>query len=805
MNNKLKRCCFALLFFYNTLSSQNCNYIFSGKIEDFHENSVLTEATIFIKELNIFSIADSKGEFTISNLCKGIYTIEIAHVACENVTAKITINQNVYKTFQLEHHLEELKEIVFKIDRKTSNTSIEQTLKEDVIESFTDKSLGDVLAKVTGVSSLSTGNSIVKPMIHGLHSSRLLIVNNNVRQFDQEWGIEHGPSIDINTASSIDVIKGANTLLYGSDAIAGLVLIKRGNYQAKDSLFGSSSSSLNSNGRGGNISAEVVTTSKKGFYNRMQVNYKKFGDFKAAKYNLSNSGVKNLNASLSFGYKSFEKGFDLYYSYVDNTIGIIRTAHVGNVNDLIRAINKKAPSFVNDFSYEIDNPRQLITHHLAKLQAYKRFQNLGKLTLQYDFQINRRKEFDRRRTVLRDNPAADFRLFTTSFQSNLKIDALKNLVINTGFLLRYQQNNSADANVTRVRIPLIPSYDKYETGFYVVSNYNLSAQTKISAGFRYDLTKIEAEKKYKVFDWEENNYDELFPEFTVGVEEDFEILTFPKFNFNNYSASFGFTSFFNQGYEFSFNYGLASRTPNASELFSNGLHHSAARIETGSLLLHKEIANKFIASFTRNHQVLGFSISPYYNSINNFIQLIPAGDALTTVRGAFIEWKYSQVDARIFGVDLDVNGKLTDKLYYTGSLGVLQGDNLTEDIPLIHMPSTNFSNALFYTNKEFYQLNIGITQQTEFRQSSFPDYNFTTFNPINQEDVLVDISSTTGAFTLFHFNSSASFKFAKKSSLTVAFNIENIFNKPYRNYLNTLRYFADDLGRNFNIKLKYNY
>ena len=805
MNNKLKRCCFALLFFYNTLSSQNCNYTFSGKIEDFHENSVLADATIFIKELNIFSIADSTGEFTISNLCKGIYTIEIAHVACENVTAKIAVNQNVYKTFQLEHHLEELKEIVFKTDRKTSNTSIEQTIKEDVIDSFTDKSLGDVLVKVTGISSLNTGNSIVKPMIHGLHSSRLLIVNNNVRQFDQEWGIEHAPSIDINTANSIHVIKGANTLLYGSDAIAGLVLIRGGNYQAKDSLFGSSSSSLNSNGRGGNISTEVVKTSKSGFYSSVQATYKKSGDFKAANYNLSNSGVKNINAALRFGYKSFQKGFDLYYSYIDHTIGIIRAAHVGNVNDLIRAINKKAPSFVNDFSYEIDNPRQLIIHHLAKLETYKRFKNLGKLVLQYDFQINKRKEFDRRRTALRENPAAYFRLFTTSFQSNLKIDALKNLVLNTGFLLRYQQNNSADAAVTRISIPLIPSYDKYETGFYVVSNYSFSSQTKISAGFRYDLTKIEAEKKYKVFDWEENNYDELFPEFTVGVEEDFEILTFPKFNFNNYSASFGFTSFLNQDYEFSFNYGLASRTPNASELFSNGLHHSAARIETGNLLLHKEIGNKFIASFIRNHPVFSFSISPYYNSINNFIQLIPAGEALTTVRGAFIEWKYNQVDARIFGVDVDINGKITDKFNYSGSLGLLKGDNLTEDVPLIHMPATNFSNMLSYRNKDFHQLTIGLTQQTEFRQNRFPDYNFTTFNPIIQEDVLVDISSPTDAFTLFHFNSSASFKLAKKSSLTVAFNIENIFNKPYRNYLNTLRYFANDLGRNFNIKLKYNY
>jgi len=794
-----------MLMCFNMLHAQKCTFSFKGNITDFHDNSSLAGASVHIVNLNKFTSSNLDGNFEFDNLCSGVITLEIKHLACE--TQKITFNltKDTFKSITLEHHLEELAEILVKADNKTEATSIEQTLSKKEVEAYADKSLGDALKSLSGVSSLNTGNSIVKPMIHGLHSSRLLIINNNVRQFDQEWGAEHAPNIDINAGGRIKVIKGANTLIYGSDAIGGLILIRPDNYTRKDTLFGGTSTALNTNGWGGNINSEIVKTYQSGYYAKAQASYKMFGDFEAADYNLSNSGIKSMNASGRFGYKSFEKGFDAYYSYVNNTIGIIRAAHVGNVNDLIRAINRKEPSFIDDFSYAIDNPKQAISHHLGKIEAYKRFKGLGKLTLQYDFQVNRRKEFDRRRASFEDAPAADFRLFTTSIQPNLKIDAIDNFVLNTGFLLRYQQNDSANESVTRISIPLIPDYDKYEAGIYTTGNYKLNLNTTISAGFRYDFSRIEAEKKYKVFDWEENNYDELFPEFSSGVIDNFEIYTSPKFNFHNISASLGLTSSFGNNFDFLFNYGLASRMPNASELFSNGLHHSAARIETGSLLLNKEIANKFVTSIERKNQNFGFSISPYYNHIKDFIQLIPAGEALTTIRGAFIEWKYNQVDAQIFGVDIDINNKLSDKFMYKGSLSLLRGDNLTEDTALINMPSTNFSNSIVYNNKKLNQLSIGITQYTELKQNRFPDYNFFTFNPILQEDVYVDISSAPSAFTLFHFNSSANFKISSTSSLNVAFNVENLFNISYRNYLNRLRYFADEVGRNFNIKLKFNY
>ena len=791
-----------MLLFCSIVFGQNCQITFTGKIIDFHNSQPLAGATVFIKNLNKYTTSDVNGTFVIKNLCEGELTLEVSHVGCKTKITTITIDKDTTKEIHLEHHLEELNEVVVATNSKTEQTSIQQSLSKTDIENFSDKSLGDALNNISGVSSLNTGNTIVKPMIHGLHSSRLLIVNNNVRLFDQEWGQEHAPNIDINSGGRIDVVKGANTLMYGSDAIGGLILIKPMKYAAKDSLFGSTSMSLNSNGWGGNINSELIKTYKSGFYAKAQASYKTFGDFETPDYNLSNTGIKNFNASTAIGFNAFEKGFEFSYSFIDNTIGILSASHIGNVNDLVEAINNEGPPESSDFTYKIDNPKQSITHHLAKIEVFKRYKDLGKLKLQYDFQLNRRKEFDLRRGDDKDTPVIDLRLITNSLLANLKLDAYERLKLNVGALLRYQKNDAISGTGVS---PIIPDFDKYDAGVYVIGTYNLGNNSEINAGLRYDFSRIEATKRYRVTDWYETyNYDELFPEFDTGEIVNSRVITRPEFTFHNFSASLGYKKQFDNDFELLINYGLASRTPNPSELFSDGLHHSAARIEIGRLTMNKEVANKFVVSFERHNQNFGFAISPYYKHITDFIQLIPTGTT-TTVRGAFPVWEYNQANAQIFGVDLDINKSLSNHFSYTGNLSLLQGDNLTDDIPLIHMPSTNFANAITYKNEKLNQLTIGLKQKTVLQQNRFPDYNFYTFNPVIQEDVYVNISSTPSAYTLFDFNSSASFNVFKTGTLKVEFNVENLFDVSYRENLNRLRYFADEIGRNYNVKIKLNY
>jgi len=792
---------YALLWGFSA-TAQDCSITFEGKIIDFHDKTPIPGASIVVLNLNRYATSNINGIFKINNLCKGKIILEIQHIACETKQITIDIEKEIHKDIYLEHHLEELNEVILKASTKTEQSNVEQSIKKSVIEEFTDKYLGDALKTISGVSALNTGNSIVKPMIHGLHSSRLLIINNNVRMYDQEWGDEHAPNIDINASDRIDVIKGANTLKYGSDAIGGLILLRPKRYTVKDSLFGSALTSFNSNGLGGSVNSEIIKTYKTGYYTKTQMNYRKFGDFEAPHYNLTNSGVESLNGSVQIGYNSFEKGFDAYYSYVNNEFGILQSSHIGNVNDLVNAINSAQPRVIEDFSYTINVPKQSIMHHLGKIEAYKRFKGFGKLTVQYDFQINRRKEFDLRRGDLKNTPVIDLRLFTTSLQPNLQIDYFNNLKVNAGLLVRYQQNDAVSGTGTS---PLIPDFDKYDAGMYAIGNYNLNETTEISTGIRYDFTNINANKEYNVTDWQETyNYDELFPEFESGAIRGTDIPANPRFTYHNISASLGLSKKFNNNIQLLANYGLASRVPNPSELFSEGLHHSAARIETGLLTIGKEIANKFILSLEKNSNDFGFAISPYYNQINSFIQLIPVG-ITTTIRGAFPVWEYNQIDAQIFGVDIDVNKKISKNFNYSASLSLLQGDNLTDDIPLIHMPAANFSNRLFYINETLNQLKISLSHRTIIQQNRFPDYNFFTYNATIQEEVFVDISSTPPTYSLFGLNTSIVFKVFKGSSLQLEFNIDNVFNVSYREHLNRLRYFSNDLGRNYNLKIKINY
>ncbi|WP_299048580.1 TonB-dependent receptor [uncultured Polaribacter sp.] len=793
--------CIAILCNQFTIAAQDCNLTFKGKVSDFHDSSPIVGASVHILTSNKYTTSDLDGVFEFKNLCTGKIVIEIKHLACETKRISLNLQKNVTREFYLEHHLEELNEVVVTSNTKTAVTSIEQSIKQNTIDHFTDGSLGDALNTISGVSSLNTGNTIVKPMIHGLHSSRLLIINNNVRLYDQEWGDEHAPNVDLNASGKIDVIKGSNTLKYGSDAIGGLILIKPKKYAANDSIFGSTLISLNSNGLGRSLNSEIVKTYDAGYYAKLQINNRHSGDFKAPNYFLNNTGLESLNASFAFGKNGFEKGFNAYYSFVNNKLGILRASHIGNVGDLVNAIQSDEPLIQDDFSFNIIAPRQEITHHLAKVDFYKRFKDFGKLSLQYDFQSNRRKEFDLRRGNLRNTPVIDLSLLTTSIQSDLQVDSFDNLKLNTGILLRYQQN---DAISTGVR-PLIPDFEKYDAGFYTIGNYSLNENLELNAGVRYDFSYINAQKNYLKADWNTTfNYDELFPQFETGVSNATQIATNPEFTFHNVSASLGLAKQFKNDVALVFNYGLASRVPNPSELFSDGLHHSAARIEIGMLTIDKEVANKFILSLERNNTNFGFSINPFYKKIDNFIQLIPTG-ITTTIRGAFPVWEYNQVNAQIFGVDVDINKKIDTLWDYNGSLSLLQGDNLTENISLINIPAANFSNSISYTNKDLNELFIALKQTTHLRQNQFPDYNFSTFNPVTRQDVFVDISTPPNGFTLFGLQTSAVFSAFKKNDLKIEANVNNLFNVSYRNYLNRFRFFADELGRNVNIKIKLNY
>mgnify|MGYP001828892516 CR=1 FL=1 len=280
---------------------------------------------MLIETLSRYTTADINGKFSIKNLCNGKLILVISHIGCETKKIEIDINGDTYKEINMEHHIEELLEVKISgnTKRKLTKTAQESQLNTEIIERYSGLNLGDALKEVSGVSSINTGNSIVKPIINGLHSSRVLILNNNVRLQDQEWGIEHAPSVDINSAGKISVIKGSGALAYGGDAIGGVIIIKPSNPILKDTLYGKTILSGQTNGRGFNFNTRLNKNYKSGWFAQLQTSYKKNGDFKAPDYNLTNTGLDSKNISAQLGRKKIESGFEIYYSYLKNEIGIL--------------------------------------------------------------------------------------------------------------------------------------------------------------------------------------------------------------------------------------------------------------------------------------------------------------------------------------------------------------------------------------------------------------------------------------------------------------------------------------------------
>ena len=791
-----------LLFSSITSLSQNCDNSLSGIVTDIHDGQLLIGVTLIIADTEQTVQTGLDGEFSFSNLCNDTYFIQVSHPYCLTKGFTVRISGNTKKSFKLEHHIEELNQITIegKAYSDKSKTLLENTINKEELERFNSGSLGDALNSLSGVSSLNTGSTVVKPMINGLHSSRVVIVNNGVRMEDQEWGAEHAPNIDINSVSNLTVIKGAGALQYSGDAVGGVIIAEASKVPVKDSLYGKTLMTATSNGRGASLSSKLTKSYQNGWYATLQGSLKRFGDFEAPGYVLSNTGIFERSASLQVGFNRFDYGIEGYYSIFKNEIGILAASHLGGAQDQIRAIDSDVPLIINDFTYTINAPRQDVTHHLATIKGFKRFENFGKLSIQYDFQRNNRLEFDIRRGDDKKKAASDLQLDTHTVLLDLDAPLSDKIVLKTGLMAKYQKNvANPDTGVRR----LIPDFQMYDLGMYFVMDYQLNDQWLLEAGGRFDYSFMDVFKFYRTSFWELRNYDQLFPEIVLEELEN-QILTNPQLNFNNGSATLGANYTFGEDYKLFFNYSMASRAPNSSELFSEGLHHSASRIELGDLSFNSEIAHKVALTFQKENDLFSFNVNPYINTISDFIVNEPT-EIQQTLRGNFQVWEYRQTDAQLLGVDVDASYAFAKNFRLNSQFSLVKGYDQTLDAPLIGMPPVNISNEIVYQNPEFNNIRLSLQSAYHFKQNDYPNTNFEVFIPETETYKLVDVSSTPDAYHLLNFNSSIDINLNQKSKLTVGLRITNVLNTSYRNYLNRLRYYADDLGRNFLFNLKINY
>ena len=632
---------------------------------------------------------------------------------------------------------------------------------QDKIRAEGNKNLAEVLESVSGVSVLKNGSGIAKPVIHGLFGNRVTILNNGLVQAGQQWGNDHAPEIDPFVADHISVVKGAGSLEYGSSALGGVIMVDPYRISNDPHLHGKATYVFQTNGLGHTLNAQIERADSWASW-RFSGTIKFMGDTKAPDYYLTNTGRREANFSTqlerTFGEKWF---FTAYYSMFNTNTGILRGSHVSNLTDLEEAIGREVPFFTkDDFSYEITSPSQRVNHHLAKVESEYYLNDRSHLRFRFGFQADNRREYDVRRSGRSEKPALSLNLLSTN------LDVTYNWNYNPGgnFKFGIQGIVTDNTNIPETGIlPLIPDYRSYNLAGFAI--WQLSQNSWLyEVGARYDFRDLEVVTITRTVPRE--------------IERFFH-------KFSNYGVNAGVKKNFAEKLNLSLNLSLAQRSPEVNELYSYGLHQGVSGIEEGSPDLVPENSLKGVFSADWNiTEKLYLQGLAYYQAIRDYIYLEPQDSFRLTIRGAFPVFVYRQTDARIYGTDLTLAYK--SKKFISGNLvyAIVRGQDMTNIMPLIYMPADNFRGNLTFHPREGTVLKenkIGVSAQYVFRQTRFEEGQ--------------DFLPPPGDYFLLGFNAATGVKLGE-SHLDLNLRVENALNTSYRDYLNRLRYFADEMGIN---------
>ncbi len=760
-------------------AQNNCKITFSGQVLTEGRHLPVSFATIYFPELQIGTQSDVEGFFSIKLPCSRTFELEVRQVdyqvaTIEIKTTKVDLKQEIYLK-QRDEHLSTVTVHAHKRD-EVLKTNVESVLTSKELKKLKGKSLSEAVSTLPGVYNIKTGPGINKPMIHGLYGSRIQVINNEVAQMGQQWGVDHAPEIDPFIASRITIVKGASSIKYGPRAIGGALLLEPEPLLPDSSIHGSVDLIGFTNGRGGigsgMVSGSILTTNDDESFNwRIQASGKKSGDLHTADYNLTNTGSEEINFSGAANYINQNFQADIFYSRFQTEIGILRGAHIGNVNDFFEALDRRPPFYTEPFSYEINNPRQEVVHHLFKAKAHKDWEGKGAIDFIYGFQQNNRREYDIRRSTDDNRPSID--LILTSHVAKLHFlhePLFENLTGSVGIDYEYQNNRNVPGTGSR---PLIPNYQSFQTGLFITESW-VKDKWNAEAGVRYDRIYLDVLK----FDQDKNLIN---PTHTYGM---FAAIVGGGYQINNNLTVKG-------------NLSLSERAPNINELYSQGLHHSVAAIEQGDQNLKSERTAKILKSIQYKFtDRLKLNVDGHFSQIDNYIFLQP-GEPILTIRGAFPLYTYQQTKANIYGFDAIGSYEIIHHLSVHSKASVIRGDDISNNLPLIFMPADRWENTLRWrlTNRlNFKEIEFNLSGLQVFEQKRAPVTETEAYEratvPVPDEYFVTNFSIDTE-------------KQLKNAQLNIGLSIYNLFNVNYTDYLNRLRYYAGETGRNIELRINY--
>lgn len=749
------------------MAQQDCNLTIRGKVIHAENTEPIESAYIWIIESEIGTVSDFNGLFRFSNLCPGIYTIKIQYLGHQDYFEKLEISNNSNYTFRMiaEDIALDGVEIHGHQDALLTTNSV-SSIYGEVLRSARGQSLGESLKKIPGVNTYSSGSTIQKPVIHGLHSNRILILNNGVRLEGQQWGADHAPEIDPFIANEISVVKGAETVRFGADAMGGVILVNPAPLPVKAIKKGEIDLIGFSNGLGLNGAASFTGGSEKikGLGYRLQGSSKIAGNIQTPDYMLANTGVQELNFSGAIGYSRSRLGTELYVSNFRTTIGILPDSHTGNLSDLESIIENGRPFRETGFSYDIQNPKQEVDHQLVKAKIHYHLNDGSKLNFQYSFQRNHRQEFDRRRGEFNNRASLDMVLFTNSIDLSYNHQTRKNWDGVLGAQVMQQANSNIPGTGV---IPLIPNFDMLNLGIYAIEKFT-NGPLELEGGLRFDSRQVAAARIIRG-DLQERD-----------------------FTFNNFSAFFGGVYALSKNFTFNSTLASAWRPPNINEQFSQGLHHGLAAIEIGNPDFESEQSFKWLNTLNYTGNSLNIELTAYANRIDNYIYLNPTEEQFVSLRGTFNVFEYLQTDANFLGTDLSAIWNVSSRWEVFSRGSIVRAKNLIEDSYLPFIPADRLETGVSYQITSFASKNntkFSISNLAVARQNREPDF---------------DLAPAPPGYQLWNLSAQTSVNLGK-NKLNMGLYANNVLNEVYKDYMNRFRYFTHELGRNVLIKFNYEF
>lgn len=772
--------------------------ILTGKVSDEIDGTPLIGVNIYFPELKKGIISDENGNYSIGNLPAIKTTIQVSYVGHQTIVQAIDLKNITTLNFVMKESNAEINEVV--ITALTGSSLIKRSpspityISKKELQQQSSSNIIDAISKQPGISQITTGNGISKPVIRGLGYNRVVVVNDGIRQEGQQWGDEHGIEIDPQSVNAVEILKGPASLIYGSDALAGVINFLPEPIQPEGTIKANLMSEYQTNNGLFNYSVNAAGNNN-GFVWDWRYSDKMAHSYKN-KYDgyVYNSGFRERALSGLFGINKSWGYSHLSLDYYHLTPGIVEGERDEETGQFLKPTiidGEETEAVVSDDdnkSYGRQLPYQQIYHYKAVLNN-SFILGEGSVKALVGYQQNRRQEFEE--VAEPDVYGLYFQLHTVNYDVRYSLPDINGYKLVTGINGMYQNSLNKGSEY------LIPEYNLFDIGAFALASKNFG-DFDVSGGIRIDNRHNKATELY--LDEDENNV----PSSTPNAEEKFQ--GFSR-NFSGLSASLGLTYQFSERWNTKLNVSHGFRAPNISELASNGAHEGSIRYERGNQDLKAENSWQADWGLGYSSPFISGELSLFANKIDNYIfsHKLLDDDGSDLITDGYRTYQFTSGDARIMGGEISIDVHPVEQLHIQNSFSYVNSMQLNQPDSTKYLP---FTPAPKLVSDIRYDL---IRHGKKLLNNTYISFGLESNLKQTKVYSAFGTETPTSGYTLFNASIGTDFVHKGKALASLYFTVNNLTDKAYQNHLSRLKY-ADEnpitgrqgiynMGRNFSLKL----